>query len=139
MRRQALAAFTLVFAIFLIRCNNDNVTVTPPSPPTVTSINPNKVSKGEKVIATIQGSNFTGTQQVFLGFEVTITEFSVLNPNTIEVRFQVNTNASPGKRPVQITTAAGQVTNQDLFEVINNRAPLTQFDVSPKNGASNTV
>ena len=139
MKRRAIAALTLFFVIFLIRCNNDNVTLPPPSPPTISSITPSRVSRAEHGTATIQGSNFTGTQQVFLGFEINIEEFSVLNANTIEVRFAVNTNAAKGKRPVQVTTAAGTATNQDLLEVIDNRAPLTQFDVTPRNGAANTI
>jgi PKD repeat protein len=139
MKRRALAALSLLFVLFLIRCNNDNVTIPPPSLPTISSITPSKVSRAEHVIATIQGSNFIGTQQVFLGFEINIEEFSVLNANTIEVRLTVNTNAAQGKRPVQVTTAAGTATNQDLLQVIDNRAPITQFDVTPKNGAANTV
>jgi PKD repeat protein len=62
-----------------------------------------------------------------------------LNPNTIEVRFTVNTNAAVGKRPVQVTTAAGTATNQNLLQVIDNRAPITEFDVAPRNGAANTI
>lgn len=139
MKRRALAALSFLFAIFLVSCTNDNITTPPVLPPTVSSITPNTVSRAEKVVATIQGTNFTGATQVFLGNEVTIAGFTVLNPNTIEVRFTVNTNATAGKRPVQVVTTAGTATTPDLLEVLNNRAPVTKITVAPQTGAPNTT
>jgi|GEM_PF-1895308 len=136
MKRRALI---LLFALVLVRCNNDNITTVPVQPPTIASITPSHVSRAEHVVGTIQGSNFSGTQQVFLGNEVTVQKFTVLNPNTIEVEFIVNTNAAAGKRPVQVTTSAGTTSAPDLLEVLNNRTPIAKFDVAPKIGAPNTT
>jgi chitodextrinase len=139
MKRGVILALGLLLLIFHVGCNNDSVTGPTLLPPTVTSITPNRVSRGEHVVGTIVGTHFNGTSQVFLGNEVTVEGFTVLNPATIEVRFTVNSNANSGKRTVQVTTSIGTGSASNLLEVINNRAPITRFSVFPNQGAINTV
>jgi PKD repeat protein len=137
---KAIAVLCLFSAILLISCNHDNVTNVPvQQPPTITSVTPNKFSRGEQGIATIQGSNFLGATLVFLGNEITLQQFTVVNPGMIEVPYRVNPNAAVGSRPVQIITPAGNVQRDDLIEVINNRAPVAKFTVFPDRGATNTT
>jgi PKD repeat protein len=139
MKRGVILALGLFLLILHLGCNDDSITGPSLLPPTVTSITPNLVSRGERVVGTIVGANFNGATQVFLGNEVTVEGFTVLNPGTIEVRFVVNTNASRGKRPVQVTTAIGTGSAPNLLDVINNRAPISRFSVFPNQGATNTV
>jgi PKD repeat protein len=139
MKRGVILALGLFLLILHVGCNNDSVTGPTLLPPTVTSITPNRVSRGERVVGTIVGTNFNGATQVFLGNQVTVEDFTVLNPATIEVRFIVNTNATSGKRPVQVTTSIGTGSASNLLEVINNRSPITRFTVFPNQGAINTV
>ena len=140
MKRRVLFALSLFLLLAHLSCNNDGGTgPLPLQQPTIASISPNEVSRAEIGVATITGTNFNGTTGVFLGNEVTIHDFDVINASTIEVNFQVNTNADAGNRPVQVTTAAGIATAPNLFKVINNRAPLSRLTVEPSTGATNTV
>ncbi|MCI0414561.1 PKD domain-containing protein [bacterium] len=139
MKRGVIFALGLFLLILHVACNNDSVTGPTLLPPTIASITPNRVSRGERVVGTIVGTNFNGASQVFLGNEVTVEGFAVLNPTTIEVRFTVNTNASSGSRPVQVTTSVGTGTAGNLLQVINNRSPITRFTVFPDQGATNTI
>ncbi|MGH9858134.1 MAG: hypothetical protein ACRD4B_09860, partial [Acidobacteriota bacterium] len=139
MKRGVIFALNLLLLFVHISCNEDSGTGITLQPPTVASITPNQASRAERVVGTIVGTNFTGTTQVFLGDGVTVEGFTVLNPGTIEVRFIVNTNTAAGRRPVQVTTAVGTA-SADLFEVLDNRAPLSRISVEPSaNGATNTV
>lgn len=140
MKRGVIFALSLVLLFLHASCNEDGGTGGPIlQPPTIASITPDEASRAESGIATIVGTNFTGAVGVFLGNEVTIQRFNVINPTTIEVNFIVNTNASAGRRPVQVTTAAGTATANDLFRILDNRAPLSRLIVEPTNGATNTV
>jgi len=136
---KALAVLCLFSVILLVSCNNDNVTTVPLQPPTITSVTPNKLSRGEQGIATIQGSNFNGATLVFLGNEITLQQFTVVNSGTITIPYKVNTNAAVGKRPVQVITPTGNALMNDFIEVINNRAPITRFTFAPERGATNTT
>src|SRR5687767_6192941 len=127
MKRGVIFALNLLLLLFHVSCNEDSGTGVQLQPPTIASITPNQVSRAERVVGTIVGANFTGATQVFLGNEVTLEGFTVLNPNTIEVRFLVNTNANGGRRPVQVTTAAGTGSTPELLEVLDNRAPLCRI------------
>jgi chitodextrinase len=139
MKRGVIFALNLLLLFVHISCNEDSGTGNTLQPPTVSSITPNQASRAERVVGTIVGTNFTGTTQVFLGDGVTVEGFTVLNPGTIEVRFIVNTNTAAGRRPVQVTTSVGTA-SADLFEVLDNRAPLSRISVDPSsNGATNTV
>ncbi len=139
MKRGLILALCLISLILHMSCSEDSVTGPTLLPPTVTSITPNRVSRGEQVVATIVGTNFTGARQVYLGNEVTVETFTVINPTTIEVRFKVNANASAGKRPVEVTTTVGLGGASNLLEVLNNRVPTSRFVVFPDKGAVNTV
>jgi PKD repeat protein len=88
---------------------------------------------------TIVGNNFTNVSAVYLGVEVTIHGYDVVNSTTIEVNVTVNPNAAAGSRPVQVTTNAGMSDSQNLLEIINNRAPIVRITSAPDKGAPNTV
>jgi hypothetical protein len=139
MKRVLVVSLSLIWIVLHVRCNNDSGSFINLEPPTITSISPNHVSRAERGTATIQGTNFSGATGVFLGNEVTIEGFTVINPNTIEVQFRVNSNATPGKRPVQVTTSVGIGNTPNLLEVLNNRAPIVHFTVFPESGAPNSV
>lgn len=140
MKRGVILALNLLIVIFHFSCNEDSGTGTPLVPPTIASITPNQASRAERVVGTIAGTNLNGATQVYLGDGVTVEGFSVLNANTIEVRFTVNTNAAAGNRPVEVVTPAGTARQSDIFSVLDNRAPLPRISVEPSaNGATNTV
>ena len=139
MKRGVIFALSLLLLFVHVSCNDDSGTGIQLQPPTVTSISPNRVSRAERVVGTISGTNFNGATLVFLGNEVTIESFSVINSSTIEVHFIVNTNASAGRRPVQVTTSVGTGSASDALEVLNNRAPLSRITVDPDKGATNTL
>ncbi len=138
MKNKVLFAFSFILLVIVSGCSDDTGTGIQLVPPTVASITPNRVSRAEKVTGTITGTSFTGTSQVYLGDGVTVENFTVLNPSTIEVRFLVNTNATAGQRPVQVTTAGGTATAPNLLEVLDNRVPLAFIQYDPQNGAANT-
>jgi chitodextrinase len=139
MKRFMISVFSLLLITLTLSCNNDSGTGLPPlQPPSVNSISPSRVSRGDHVIATIGGDRFTGTTQVSLGNEINVENFSVLSPNSIEVHFTVNQNAATADHNVSVTSAGGTGTATNLLKVINNRAPVTRISVAPSEGATNT-
>jgi chitodextrinase len=139
MKRFIISVFNLLLIILCLSCNNDSGTGTPPlQPPTVSSISPSRVSRGDHVTATIAGDKFTGVTQISFGNEINVEDFSVLNPNSIEVHFTVNANASSADHNVTVTSAGGTGTGANLLKVINNRAPVTRISIAPAEGATNT-
>jgi PKD domain/IPT/TIG domain len=139
MKFRAVFAVSMLVLGLQISCNNDSGTSIPNQRPTISTISPNRVSRGERGTITIQGTNFLGATQISLGNEVTIQNFNVVSANVIEVQFIVNPKATPGKRAVQVITAAGVGNAPDLLEVINNQAPVARIHFAPQIGATNTL
>jgi PKD repeat protein len=134
------AIFALILLSLFAACNNtDNVVIPPLQKATVASVSPNKLSRGQDTVLTIQGANFTNVVAIYLGDGVTILDYNAVSSTIIEVHTRVNASAQPGTRPVQVTTTAGMSDSNTLLEVIGNRAPVTRIVSTPEKGAPNTV
>lgn len=107
--------------------------------PTIVSITPSQVSRGQLAIeGRIQGTNLGGILSVTLGEGITVDQVSGLSATEISIRFSVSANAAAGTRTITVTTSAGTATIATLLTVSNNRAPIPKITVTPTSGGKNT-
>jgi hypothetical protein len=110
-------------------------TVTPPvnsAKPTVTGVSPAQAAQGEKLSVTISGTNFTGATAVFLGRNITVSDFKVTNATTITANIVVGDHAGVGSRVVRVTTPSGKGAMKAAFTVTSDRPTVT--GVTPGQG-----
>jgi PKD repeat protein len=138
MKRVTLA-IAIAAVTFLAQCSNDNGTNIVVQPPTIQSITPDQVSRAEHIVATLHGTNFTGASQVTIGEGFDLQGFTVKSSVEIEIRFFVNPDSPAGERTVSVTTPGGTATQNNLLEVLDNRAPLVKISFLPQNGATNST
>jgi hypothetical protein len=108
--------------------------------PTLTSIAPNTGVRGSgiattpyypAVSVTLTGTNFTGaTGMAVSGGGITISGFTVQNPQTATATFTISTTATLGARNVSITTGSGTATLTGGFTVLGP----TLTGVAPSTG-----
>jgi PKD repeat protein len=109
------------------------------SQPTIASMTPSQVYRGQTGDARITGTNFNGVQAVSLGDGIDMREIIGVTPTEIAIRFRVQNNAQPGARTVSITTTAGEATSASILSVGTNRLPVASFTVDPTTGVASTV
>jgi PKD repeat protein len=138
------AILCLIFTCLLVLAgcgdnNNDNGTGGN-VPPTITSMTPNEVSRGQiNVQGHIIGTNLNGATSVNLGDGITVQTMNVTSSTEINVQFSVAAGTAAGPRTITVTTSRGTATSSTAFSVINNRAPTPKISVSPLSGAKNTT
>jgi hypothetical protein len=110
--------------------------------PTITSFQPMKGLRGEKV--TIYGHNFTGAQVQFNG----VTGLNVaVDPGATHITVNVPADVGDGPGPITVTTPEGTVTSTTMFTVNPNSKPtsvpnprITSFaPLSGKTGTKVTI
>ncbi len=131
----------LLILLALAGCNQggDNSTNNGAGPPTITSITPTSVLRGQTVEGRIQGSNFNGVGVVNMGDGIRVVEITAVATQEIQLRYFVNNDAAPGVRTISVSTTAGTATNSSMLSVGANRAPNAQFSVDPALGIAQTI
>ena len=132
--------FFVVLSVFLMtRCGGDSNPVTPSSTaPTITSVSPNTLSRGERVVTLdIGGANLIGVSSVSLGPEILIHVWRSISPSKLEVDISVGRDASAGPRTISVNAQGGSATSAPLFTVQANVVPVADFTVTPKSGNEN--
>jgi len=112
---------------------NDTATLVVNSPPTVTSVSPNKGYRGQSLKLTISGTKFTGATAVSFGAGVTVNSFNVKSATQISANISISAGAALGSRNVAVTTPNGTGTLIKGFTVV--QAPPTVTGVSPNQGS----
>lgn len=107
--------------------------------PTIISMTPSEVYRGQLADGRITGTNFSGVLAVSLGDGIDVREISGVTPTEILVRFFVRNNAQPGNRTIAVNTAAGTATSTAVLSVGTNRVPIVNFTVDPSTGVPSTV
>lgn len=130
---------TLLFAACSSNNNNDggggNASL-----PTISSMSPNKVSRGQThVEGSILGTNLGTVVSVSLGDGITVEQFSSSSAGEIKITFSVAAGAAAGARTISVTTSGGTASSATAFTVDNNRAPVAKFTITPDAGAKNTL
>lgn len=142
MKRVSLYVLILGLALLFAACssNNNDGGGTPVSLPTISSISPNKVSRGQThVEGSILGTNLGSVVSVSLGDGITVEHFSSSSAGEIQITFSVSASAAAGARTISVTTSGGTASSATAFTVDNNRAPVAKFTISPDAGAKNTL
>lgn len=120
-------------------CGKGNDAGTLPGLPSIDSVTPNLVNRGQQVTGTISGVNLENATAVNFGENIDVTSFHSTGPGGIEVVFTVRSNASPGPRNVLVTTSSGSAVGNSLLTVSSNNIPVPRFSVTPARGAVNTL
>jgi PKD repeat protein len=120
----------ILFLLCLAGCKSNNSTSNDEGP-TISSIVPSSVLRGQTVDAQIKGSNLSGASSVQLGDGISLLAITAVTTNQISVRFFVSSNAQPGARTVSVTTPNGSATNASLLSVGGNRPPIAAFKFDP--------
>lgn len=130
----------LLILLALAGCKqSDDSTSSGGGVPTISSITPSLVLRGQTIDGRIHGTNFNGIGVVNMGDGIRVLEITSAASQEIGIRFFVNNDAAPGARTVSVTTAAGTATNSSMLSVGSNRAPNAQFSVDPSVGVAQTV
>ena len=104
----------------------------PPTPPTVTAVNPASGTQGQcPMTVIITGTNFTGATTVSFGPGITASSFTVNSATQITANICIVVNAATGARDVSVTTTGGTGTGTALFTVV---PPPTVTNVNPASG-----
>jgi hypothetical protein len=83
-------------------------TVLAPPKPTLTSLTPNKASRGATVTVTLAGTNFTSPAKVAVdGNGITVSNVVLVNSTAITATFHVSSSAPRRSRNTSVTTSAG--------------------------------
>ncbi len=130
----------IVLSLFLmVQCDDSNPVTTPSSTvPTITSVSPNTLSRGERVVTIdVGGTNLLGVTAVSLGPGIFIHGWRTISATNLEVDISVERDASPGGRTISVTAEGGSITSASIFTVSNNSLPLADFTVTPRNGSQN--
>ena len=131
--------FLLVLAAAVAGCNQGDDLTSIQSRPTISSMTPAEVFRGQTVNdARIVGSNFNGILVVNLGDGIEVREIKGVTPTEISIRFFVNLDAQPGPRAISINTAGGTGTLASGINVEGNRVPIANFAFDPPTGISAT-
>src|SRR5262245_12352861 len=104
----------ILFLLCLVGCKSNNSTSNDEGP-SINSMNPTAVLRGQTVDAEIKGSNLSGTNAVQFGDGITLSAITAVTTNQVNVRFFVSSNAQPGARTVSLTTPHGTATNSSLL------------------------
>lgn len=135
-------SFFLLALLAIVGCSqNDNGTGTGTgnTPPTISSILPSEVLRGQTVDGRIQGSNLNGVVSVDMGAGLQLISITSAVNQEIGVRFFVNNDAAPGPRTVTVRTTNGETSSGSMLSVGGNRAPTAKFSVDPLIGVTATV
>lgn len=103
-----------------------NVLVPENPVPTLTSINPSSFALGSTTSVTITGTQFMpGTSLSISGSGVNLSEYTVVSPTQINVKFLLSGQALPGARSLTVVNPApgGGTSNALNMTVQSNRAP----------------
>lgn len=129
----------LAMAALVAGCNQGDDLTSIQSRPTISSMTPSQVFRGQTVNdARIVGTNFSGILVVNLGDGVEVREIKGVTPTEISIRFFVNLDAQPGPRAISINTAGGTGTLASGINVGGNRVPIANFTFDPPTGISAT-
>lgn len=120
-------------------CGKSNDVGTLPGLPSINSVTPNLVNRGQQVTGTISGVNLENVTAVNFGENIDVASFHSRVPSSIEVVFTVRPNASPGPRNVLVTTSSGSAVGNSLLTVSSNDVPVPRFVVTPARGTVNTL
>ncbi len=132
--------FLIVLSLLLtVRCGSDNpATSTPSTAPTITSVNPDRLSRGERVVpVTIRGTNLQGVGSVSFGSDMTIHGWRSISATQLDVDISVGRGAVSGARSISITAQGGSTTSAAIFTVLDNQTPMAVFNITPKDGTEN--
>jgi len=111
-------------------------TVTTPSTPTITSVDPNSGVQGKTVTGVkITGTNFGSSPAVSFGSGIAAS-ISAKTATLITVNLVIDSTATPGTRDVSVTAGGLAATAPAAFTVVSSQNPLVNF-FSPADNAHN--
>ena len=99
------------------------ITIMPPAP-TLDGIGPESGHPGETLDIIIDGIDFTGATDIYLGPDVTVNSVHVESPTRITANVTINPGASPGHYDVTVTTPSGDGTLTKAFGITKD-SPLS--------------
>ena len=120
-------------------CENSDNSTDNQSQPTIASMTPSQVYRGQTSDGRIAGTNFTGVLGVNLGAGIDVREISAVTPTELTIRFFVRPDAQPGSRTISVSTGKGSATSSTALSVGTNRLPIANFTVDPSSGVASTV
>lgn len=117
------------------------------SPAVITSVTPSVGNTGTSVTLTITGANTNfkqGVTTVSLGEGITIGAPTVSSPTTLTVLANIVSSATPGPRPITVTTGTELATLSNAFSVVGPQITITTptnllFTNTPSITVSGTV
>ena len=111
-------------------------TVTPGSPPTLTSISPAQGGQTVTRNFDVLGTNFTSGFVFNPGPDITVTAVTIVNSTRATVTLQIGSAAALGPRDVTVSTPGG-TSNSVVFTVLIPPPTLTSF--SPSSGVQQST
>jgi FG-GAP-like repeat len=106
------------------------VTFTVAAPPTLTSISPNFVQRGNSAAVTLTGTNFMSDLTVSVEFGVAVTNVVVNSPTSATATFVTSSSTPLGGRGVQIQDG-GWTTSVPFIFTVTGATPVL-VDMNPK-------
>jgi hypothetical protein len=107
-----------------------------PTPPAITTIEPNKAQQGQSLNVTMTGAYLSGASSVTFGAGITVNNFTVNNSTKITASISIDETAEPGLRDVFVTTPGGTDTLTNGFTVTAAPSPIIT-GVNPASGNQN--
>jgi hypothetical protein len=86
-------------------------------PPVISTILPGEGFQGETLDITINGTNFTGASELWLGTGISVNSFTVTNASQIGANISILSGAATGSRDVSVITPEGSFTLTGGFTV----------------------
>src|SRR5262245_17734765 len=120
-------------------CENTDNSTDNQEKPTILSMSPSQVYRGQTGDGRITGTNFSGVLAVNLGSQIDVREISGVTPTELAVRFYVHPDAQSGSRTITVSTGKGTTTSSSALSVGTNRLPIANFTVDPLSGVASTV
>ncbi|HKD05319.1 MAG TPA: IPT/TIG domain-containing protein [Bryobacteraceae bacterium] len=113
--------------------------VTPPPPPTLSSIGPSSGAQGSSVNVTLTGTNFIGSASLNIsGTGITASNVTIANATSITATLTIAATATAGAYAISVTTPGGTSATQAFTVNAASTAP-TLTSMTPSSGHPSTV
>lgn len=110
----------------------------PPTPPSLTAIQPEHGCQGQDISVNITGSDLGSVFSADFGPGIAVNSITTLTPGNICANISIEGNADIGARDVSITTPAGVATLPLAFTVTANNVPDAPVNTLPPDSATDT-
>ena len=106
-------------------------------PPVIYTMSPEDGFQGETLDITIEGINFTGTNEIRFGTGISVNSFTITDAYQIDVNITISYEAATGSRDISVTTPGGSFILADGFTV--KPALPSIASISPDSGNRGTT